>query len=93
MEEVQSMLPEIPVRFVYLGPDGEEHLDTQFDAICVSAPRIGETVLPAAGSKKVIVHNVYHRFIKNEAMDSQRFVQYITVVLKELPPQEQQERA
>ena len=44
--------------------------------------------MPAAGSKKVTVHNVYHRLIKNEAMDSELFVQYITVVLKEFPPQQ-----
>ena len=80
----EPLIPEIPVRFIYLAPDGQEELDRQFDAICSSVPRIGETVVPQAGSKKVIVHNVYHKFIKNEAMDSKLFVQYITVVLKEL---------
>jgi len=68
---------------VYIASDGQEDLDRQFDAICLAVPRIGETVVPQAGSEKVIVHNVYHKFIKNEAMDKERFVQYITVVLKE----------
>lgn len=77
------MLAEIPVRFVYLGPKGEEDLDTQFDAICLSVPRTGETIVPQAGSQKVVVHNVYHKFIKNPAMDDERFVQYITVVLSD----------
>ena len=80
----EPLLPEIPVRFVYLAPDGQEELNRQFDMICLSVPRIGETVVPQAGSNKVVVHNVYHKFIKNEAMDSKLFVQYITVVLKEL---------
>jgi len=79
----EPMLPEIPVRLIYIAPDGQEYLDRQFDAICLSVPRIGETVVPVAGSPKVIVHNVYHKFIKNEAMDKERFTQYITVVLKE----------
>ena len=79
----EPVFPEIPVRFVYLAPNGQEELNRQFDAICLSMPRIGETIVPQAGSPKVIVHNVYHKFIKNEAMDSERFIQYITVVLKE----------
>ncbi len=78
-----SYLPEVPVRIVYLGPDGEEDLDTQFDAICVCVPRIGETVVPLAGSSSVRVHRVYHKFIKNEEMSHDRFVQYVTVVLKD----------
>jgi len=80
----EPVFSEIPVRFVYLAPDGQEELNRQFDAICLAVPRIGETVVPQAGSPKVIVHNVYHKFIKNEAMDSKLFVQYITVVLKDL---------
>ena len=76
-------MPEIPVRFVYLSPDNEEVPDTEFEAVCLSVPRIGETVVPQAGSKRVIVLNVYHKFIKNEAFDAERFTQYITVVLKE----------
>jgi hypothetical protein len=79
----KAFLPEIPVRFIYLAPDGQEDLDRQFDAICLSVPRIGEIVVPQAGSPKVVVHQVYHKFIKNEAMNTERFVQYITVVLKE----------
>ncbi len=79
----EPFLPEIPIRFVYLAPDGQEELGRQFDAICLSVPRIGESVVPQAGSPKVIVRNVYHKFIKNEAMDKEHFVQYITVVLKE----------
>jgi hypothetical protein len=79
----ESFLPEIPIRLVYLAPDGQENIDRQFDVICLSVPRIGESIVPQAGSPKVIVHNVYHKFIKNEAMDKERFVQYITVVLKE----------
>lgn len=78
-----GLVPEIPVRFIYLAPNGEEDDDTQFDGICVSVPRIGETVVPQAGSRKVRVHNVYHKFIRNELLDEERFVQYITVVLKE----------
>ena len=78
-----TWLPEIPVRFVYLGDDGREHLDTEFDAICVSVPRVGEMVIPDSGSNKVVVHSVYHRFVLNEDMDASRPVQYITVVLRE----------
>jgi len=78
-----GLLPEIPVHFVYLARDGEEDADTEFDAICVSVPRIGETVVPSAGSQMVRVHNVYHKFVRNDLMDEERFVQYITVVLTE----------
>lgn len=77
------MLPEIPLKFVYLGPDGEEHLDKEFEALCVSVPRVGEVVVPQARSERVMVDKVYHKFIKNEAMSDTQFVQYITVVLKE----------
>ena len=70
----EPVSPEIPVRFIYLAPDGQEELNRQFDAICLSVPRIGETVVPQAGSNKVRVHNVYHKFIKNEAMDSKLFI-------------------
>lgn len=78
-----QLIAEIPVRFVYLSPDNQEIPDTQFDAICLSVPKIGETVVPQAGSDKVVVHNVYHKFIKNEEFDAEMFTQYITVVLKE----------
>lgn len=78
-----QLIPEIPVHFVYLSPDNEEIPDTEFDAICLSIPRIGETVVPQAGSKKVVVHNVYHKFIKNADFAPEGFTQYITVVLKE----------
>ena len=69
----EPILPEIPVRFVYLSPNNEEVPDTQFEAVCVSVPKIGETVVPQVGSEKVIVHNVCHRLIKNEAFDAERF--------------------
>ena len=65
MDTTHTVISEIPVRFVYLAPDGEEDLHTQFDAICLAVPRIGETVVPNAGSKKVVVHNVYHNFDTN----------------------------
>ena len=32
------------------------------------APTIGESVVPSAVSQTVRVHNVYHKFIKNEAL-------------------------
>jgi hypothetical protein len=48
-----SFLPEIPVRFVYLGADGRENLNTEFDTICVSVPHVGELIVPDAGSRKV----------------------------------------
>lgn len=64
----------IPVHFVYLGSDGRENRDRQFDAISVSVPR--------SGSQKVIVHNVYHKFILT---DEEELMQVITVVLKEFP--------
>jgi len=54
------MMPEIPVSFVYLAPDGTEATDTQFIAVCSSVPRVGEMVVPHAGSKKVVVHQVYY---------------------------------
>lgn len=76
-------IPQIPVHFVYLSSDNEEGPDSEFDASCVSVPRIGESVTPQAGSPKVIVHNVYHNFVKNEEFNPEGFSQYITVVLKE----------
>jgi hypothetical protein len=76
------MLPQIPVRFVFLGSDEIESPDSQFEAVCVSVPKIGEQVTPQAGSQKVRVANVYHNFIPNPEM-GEGFYQYITVVLKD----------
>ena len=82
---MEQMLPEMPIHFVYLSPDGTES-DREFNATCISVPHIGETVIPQAGSRKVIVANVYHKFITNEQLGD-GFYQYITVCLKEFPAQ------
>lgn len=71
-----------PVSFVYLAPDGSEAVDTQFQALCAFVPRVGEMVMPQAGSRKVLVHSVYYKIVT--APDSSGvFVMYPTVVLKE----------
>jgi len=75
-------VPLFPVRIVYLAPDGSEMLDTFFDSLCVAVPRIGETVIPQAGSQKAIVQNVYHRFI---ATEGKGVVQFITVCVRDFP--------
>lgn len=81
-----NMPPEIPVHFVYLSSDENEAPSKEFDAVCVSVPRIGEMVTPQSGSKRVIVSNVYNNFIPNPEMGTD-FYQYITVVLKEIGQQ------
>ncbi len=72
------------MHFVYLSTDEQRIPEDEFDATCLSVPRIGENIHPHAGSKKFIVHDVYHRFIKNEFHDNENRAHYITVVLKEL---------
>ena len=69
----EPILPPIPVRCVYLSPDNQEVPETEFEAVCLSVPRTGETVVSQAGSRKVIAHNVYHTSIKNEAFDAEMF--------------------
>jgi hypothetical protein len=73
--------PMIPVRFVYLGPDGAE-LDRHFDALCVSVPRVGESVeLVPRGS--AVVHRIYNRFVVAPDDPEAMPMQYVTVVLKD----------
>lgn len=76
------MLPEIPVHFIYLSPDENEAPSKEFDAVCVSVPRVGEMVRPQAGSEYVIVDSVQSKFIPNPLLGTD-FYQYITVILKD----------
>lgn len=76
--------PRTLVRFVYLGDDGKEHLDTQFDAFCSAVPRVGERIVPDSGSGAVVVHAVYHRFVPVEELDDTHPFQAITVLLREI---------
>lgn len=80
------MLPKILVHFVYLSPDENDIPSKEFDGVCDSVPRIGEMVVPQAGSERVIVHAVYNKFIPKPEMGTD-FYQYITVVLKECDSQ------
>jgi hypothetical protein len=50
--------PQVPVLFVYV--DGGE-IGKTFHALCSSVPRVGELVVPQAGSPSVIVHAVTYR--------------------------------
>ncbi len=81
-------LPGVQIRFTYLAPDGEELLDGEFDAICVSVPRVGEFVFPNRSAQKyLVVKSVVHSLIKTTADPSQR-IAAITVVLREPEPDE-----
>jgi uncharacterized protein (DUF433 family) len=76
-----SML--VPVNFVYLGPEGEEVPDRQFQARCSALPRVGEKVLPMAGSPQVVVTDVYYKLGESTAFPGE-LVLVPTVVLEEV---------
>ena len=53
----------IPVRFIYLDDDGSELPERHYDVDCYAVPRIGEMIVPQAGSARrtgAIVVNVHH---------------------------------
>jgi uncharacterized protein (DUF433 family) len=74
-----------PVNFVYLGPDGEEVPDKQFRARCWPIPRVGEMIIPMAGSPRVVVTDVYHRLSQSTAYPGE-LILVPTVVLEEVEP-------
>jgi uncharacterized protein (DUF433 family) len=74
----------MPINFVYLGPEGEEVPDKQFQARCSSLPRIGEIILPMAGSPRVVVVGVYHKLGQSTTFPGE-LVLVPTVVLEEVP--------
>ena len=76
----------MPVNFVYLGPDGEELLDKQISARCWGLPRVGEFIIPEAGSPRVIVTEVYHKLGKSTAFPGE-LISVPTVVLEEVKQQ------
>jgi uncharacterized protein (DUF433 family) len=71
----------MPVNFVYLGPEGEEVPDKQFQARCSTLPRLGEIIIPMAGSPQVVVTDVYHKLGKSTAGE---LILVPTVVLEEV---------
>jgi uncharacterized protein (DUF433 family) len=73
----------IPVNFVYLGPEGEEVPDKQFQARCSALPRVGEIVIPMAGSPRVVVTDVYHKLGQSAAFPGE-LILVPTVVLEEV---------
>ncbi len=72
----------MPVNFVYLGPEGEEVPDKQFQARCSALPRVGEVVIPMAGSPRVVVTDVYHKLGQSTAFPGE-LILVPTVVLEE----------
>src|SRR5690349_10471484 len=72
----------MPVNFVYLGPEGEEVPDKQFQARCSALPRVGEIVMPMAGSSRVVVTDVYHKLGQSTAFPGE-LILVPTVVLEE----------
>jgi uncharacterized protein (DUF433 family) len=73
----------LPVNFVYLGPEGEEVPDKQFQARCSALPRVGEFVIPMVGSPRVVVTDVYHKLGKSTAFPGE-LISVPTVVLEEI---------
>ena len=86
MPEFQPNVAEIPVHYVSLGADLEELPDRKVHALCFSVPRVGETVIPPQGTRK-IVHDVYHELVKNEGAETGHFpyLSMTTVVLRDHP--------
>jgi hypothetical protein len=78
------MIPKIPVRFICVGPDGEETVDSQVDALCMSVPRIGERVQPVAGGSKIVVDVVHDCFSEADIAPFDCAVS-ITVLLRDAP--------
>ena len=72
-----------PVNFVYLGPEGEEVPDKQFQARCLALPRVGEIVIPMAGSPRVVVTDVSHKLGPSQAFPGE-LILIPTVVLEEV---------
>jgi uncharacterized protein (DUF433 family) len=73
----------VPVNFVYLGPEGEEVPDKQFEARCSALPRVGEILIPMAGSPRVVVTDVYHKLGQSKAFPGE-LILVPTVVLEEV---------
>jgi uncharacterized protein (DUF433 family) len=73
----------MPVNFVYLGPEGEEVPDKQFQARCSALPRAGEIIVPMAGSARVVVTDVYHKLGHSTAFPGE-LILIPTVVLEEV---------
>lgn len=78
--DVMSMFP---VNFIFVAADGEELLDTQFQAWCVAVPRVGEMVIPHAGNQKVRVRDVCYKFVPSPPGDQHPFMQVVNVVLQD----------
>jgi uncharacterized protein (DUF433 family) len=76
------MNPSMPVNFVYLGPEGQEVPDKQFQARCPALPRVGEVVIPMAGGPRVVVTDVYHKLEQSTAFPGE-LVLVPTVVVEE----------
>ena len=72
----------MPVNFVYLGPEGEEVPDKQFQARCSALPRVGEIVIPMTGSPRVVVTDVYYKLGTSTAFPGE-LILVPTVVLEE----------
>jgi uncharacterized protein (DUF433 family) len=72
-----------PVNFVYLGPEGEEVPDKQFQARCSALPGVGEIVVPMVGSASVVVTDVYHKLGQSKAFPGE-LILVPTVVLEEV---------
>jgi hypothetical protein len=71
-----------PINFAFIGKDGEEIPDKEFQARCYCVPRKGELVVPMAGSPEVIVTDVIYRLIKSTAFPGE-MIMVPTVVLEE----------
>lgn len=78
------MISKVPVRFICVDSDGEEIIESEIDVLCMSIPRIGETVQPVIGSSKIVI-DVVHGCFSDIDIAPYHCAASITVVLREAP--------
>jgi uncharacterized protein (DUF433 family) len=71
------------INFVFVGQEGDELPDQQFQGRGLALPRVGDILIPMAGGLRVVVKRVYHKLEQSKAIPAEMIL-VPTVVLQEV---------